>query len=87
VPAAVYRSAPTSSAARRIRHMVPCMMIAFASLRSTMPISKNPAYSAFIAAWTRLPPVTVILRRLDDANCGIREARCQEFRRTRPLTR
>jgi len=28
-------------AARRIRHMVPCTMMALASLRWTMPISKN----------------------------------------------
>ena len=38
-----------SSAERRIRHMVPCTMIAFFSLRSTMPMSKKPAYSPAMA--------------------------------------
>ena len=38
-----------SIAARRIKHIVPCMMTLLNSLRCTMPMSKNPAYSAFIA--------------------------------------
>ena len=38
-----------SSAARRIRHIVPCTMMALSSLRCTMPISKKPAYSPFMA--------------------------------------
>ena len=38
-----------SSAARRIRIMVPCMTMALTSLRCTMPMSKKPAYSAFMA--------------------------------------
>ena len=37
-----------SIAARRIRHIVPCTMMALASLRWTMPMSKNPAYSPFM---------------------------------------
>jgi hypothetical protein len=37
-----------SIAARRIRHIVPWTMMAFSSLRWTMPMSKNPAYSPFI---------------------------------------
>ena len=42
-------AAPVRSRARRIRHMVPCTMMALASLRWTMPMSKKPAYSPFIA--------------------------------------
>ena len=38
-----------SSALRRIRHMVPCTMMALYSFRCTMPMSKKPAYSPFMA--------------------------------------
>ena len=37
-----------SIAARRIRHIVPCTMMALSSLRWTMPMSKKPAYSPFM---------------------------------------
>ena len=44
-PAAGRDRAPS----RRIRHIVPCTMMALASLRWTMPMSKKPAYSPFMA--------------------------------------
>ena len=69
-----------SIAARRIRHIVPCTMMALNSLRCTMPISKKPAYSAFMAAMhQRAVAVAMILRRLHQADLRIGEQRHQIF--------
>ena len=65
-------------AARRIRHIVPCTMMALHSFRCTMPMSKKPAYSAFMA-WCMQRPIAVamILRRLHQTDAWIGEQRHQ----------
>ena len=67
-----------SIAARRIRHIVPCTMMALTSLRCTMPMSKKPAYSRVHGVvHQRAVAVAVILRRLHEADARIGEQRHQ----------
>ena len=57
---------------------MPCMMMALNSFRCTMPISKKPAYSAFMARCiSGAVAVAVILRRLHEADARIGEHRHQ----------
>ena len=70
---------PTLSiAARRMSTIVPCMTMALNSFRCTMPMSKKPAYSAFMARCiSGAGAVAVILRRLHEADARIGKHRHQ----------
>ena len=58
--------------------MVPCTMMALTSFRCTMPMSKKPAYSPFMAlVHDAALAVAVILRRLHQADRRIGEQRHQ----------